>query len=313
MAIPTRTKTHKTVIIWGYQCNNRCRFCIDSEKRDFPAKTTAEIKKEMLEARKRGATYLELIGGETTIRPDAIELVRHAKNRGFATIMMATNGRMFSYFKFAEKIIGAGLNSLVFSIHGHNAKLHDSLTRVRGSFREFLAGLENVKKLGLNNIGSNTTIVKQNYRYLPKIGKFIFDLGIRNAEFIFVDPSVGAAHLDFHGYVPKISAAAPHIQKCLDIGKSRAHHWHIRYVPLCHFRNYLNQISELDEVKMFKSEHLAPDFRNFDVENSRRLVGRAKAKRCRKCLYDKDCEGIWKEYIRNYGDKELKPILKDEN
>jgi MoaA/NifB/PqqE/SkfB family radical SAM enzyme len=302
-------KSHKTVIIWGYQCNNRCRFCIDSQKRDFPSKTTAEIKKEMVAARKRGADYLEIIGGETTIRPDAVELVRYARRCGFKTIMMATNGRMFSYPKFAEKIISAGLNSLVFSIHGHNAQLHDSLTRVSGSFRELLAGLENVKKIGFKNIGSNTTVVKQNYRYLPQIGKFIFNLGIRNAEFIFIDPSAGAAYLDFHSYVPKISEAAPYIRKCLNVGKNGGtHHWHIRYVPLCHFRDYLGQISELDEVKMFHSEHLAPDFQNFDVEKSRRVVGRAKAKRCRQCLYDKDCEGIWKEYIRHYGDKELKPI-----
>lgn len=301
-------KIHKTVIIWGYQCNNRCRFCIDSQKRDFPVKTTAEIKMEIAEARKRGSTYLELIGGETTIRLDVLELIRYAKHCGFKTIMMATNGRMFSYPKFAQKIVKAGLNSLVFSIHGHNAEIHDSLTQVEGSFDELLAGFRNAVKLGLNNLGSNTTIVKQNYRYLPQIGKFIFDLGIRNAEFIFIDPSAGAAHQDFHVFVPKISEAAPYIRKCLDIGKGRAYHWHIRYVPLCYVKDYLNQISELDEVKMFKSEHLAPDFQNFDVEKSRRVVGRAKAKRCSKCLYFDDCEGIWKEYIRHYGDKELKPI-----
>lgn len=264
----------------------------------------------MLEARKRGSTYLELIGGETTIRADVIELVRYAKQCGFRTIMMATNGRMFSYPKFAQKIIAAGLNSLVFSLHGHNSRLHDSLTRVSGSFKELLAGLENVKKLGLKNIGSNTTVVKQNYRFLPQIGQFIFDLGIRNAEFIFVDPSAGAAYEDFYTFVPKISQAAPYIRKCLAIGKKGgAHHWHIRYVPLCYFRHHLDQISELDEVKMFHSEHLAPDFQNFNVEESRRIIGRAKAKRCRQCLYDKDCEGIWKEYIKHYGDKELKPIL----
>jgi len=64
-------KIKKTVIIVGYNCNNNCRFCIDSEKRELHNKTTQEIKQEMILAKERGTTYLEFIGGEVTIRPDA--------------------------------------------------------------------------------------------------------------------------------------------------------------------------------------------------------------------------------------------------
>ena len=93
----------KTVIITGYQCNNRCRFCLDSEKRGLPQKTTLEIKKEMLWAKSQKSSYLEIIGGEATIRPDIINLIQFAKNLGFKTITMSTNGRMFSYLEFTEK------------------------------------------------------------------------------------------------------------------------------------------------------------------------------------------------------------------
>jgi len=263
----------------------------------------------MIEAKEKGTTYLELVGGEMTIRPDIIELIKFAKDLGFETIMMSTNGRMYSYEDFANKIIEAGLNSLVFSIHGHTAKLHDFLTQVPGSFNQLKKGIENVKKAGLENIGSNTTIVKQNYRSLPKIGELIYNLGIRNSEFIFVDPTYGAAYDNFYKFVPKISEAAPYIHKCLDIGK-RHHvpHWDIRYVPLCYFQDYLDQISELLEVEIFHTEHLAPDFQNPDVEKARKSIARAKTRRCKGCkLYDK-CEGIWKEYLKYYGDEELKPV-----
>ena len=304
-----KNKIKKTVIIIGYACNNRCMFCIDENKRKLYNKTTQEIKNEMIEAKNRGTTYIELIGGETTIRPDALELVSFAKDLGFNTINMATNGRMFSYLEYTKKMIKAGLTDIIFSIHGHNAEIHDNLTKSLGSFKQLLAGLNNFKKLGFDKIGSNTTIVKQNYKYLPQIGKFIFDQGIRNSEFIFVDPSYGAAYDNFQELVPKISKIAPYVRKCLDIGKkNKIPHWHIRYVPLCYFQDHLNQISELQEVNTFKTEHLAPDFENFNVEESRKEIGRERTKKCKGCKLFNKCEGIWKEYIRHYGDEELKPI-----
>lgn len=299
-------KVKKTVIFTSYDCNNQCVFCIDSEKRSLPGKTTEELKREMVGARKRGATYLELIGGELTIRPDAIPLVRFAKKLGFKDIVMSTNGRVYSYPEYTRKMLAAGLTHIIFSIHGHNAATHDALTRTPGSFEQLLAGFNNFVKLGFDNIGSNTTIVKQNYKYLPEIGEFIYSLGVRNAEFIFVDPNYGGANKDFHKLVPKISDVAPYAHKCLDIGKqNNIGHWHIRYVPLCYFTDYLDQVSELEEVKRFQTEHIAPDFENYDVEGSRAAVGRVKASQCKKCRLDNMCEGIWKAYVEKYGDGEL--------
>jgi MoaA/NifB/PqqE/SkfB family radical SAM enzyme len=307
-----RNKIKKTVIIVGYRCNNRCQFCNDANKRQLPNKTTGQIKEEMIRARKKETTYLELIGGETTIRPDVLELVSFAKSLGFQTISMSTNGRMYSYLEFTKKMIEAGLTDVIFSIHGHQAKIHDHLTQSPGSFKELLKGLNNFKKIGFKNIGTNTTIVKYNYKYLPQIGRFIHQQGIRNAEFIFVDPNYGGAYDNFEKLVPRISQIAPYVKKCLDISKqNKLPHWAVRYVPLCYFQDYLDQISELQEVATFHTEHLAPDFENFDVENSRQKVGRIKAKKCRNCQLFNLCEGIWKEYFKRYGDRELKPILKN--
>jgi MoaA/NifB/PqqE/SkfB family radical SAM enzyme len=307
-------KTYKAVIFTGYKCNNNCVFCMEADKRDLPVRSTVEIKDEIIAAKMRGVDYLELIGGEMTIRPDFIELIKLASELEFSTVMIATNGRMFSYKEIAEAALRAGLNSIVFSIHGPDDEIHDSLTRVPGSFNQLVRGVENVKeiskKLGLKvSLGTNTCIVKQNYKRLPEIANLIRSFDISNSEFIFVDCNEGGAFSDFNNLVPKISEVAPYARKCLDIGKkANAHHWHIRYVPLCHFRDHLNQISELQEVEKFKTEHIAQDFQNYDVEGSRKIVGRVRPKKCKNCnLYEK-CEGIWKKYIEEYGDKELKPI-----
>ncbi|MFA6285189.1 MAG: radical SAM protein [Parcubacteria group bacterium] len=302
-------KIKKAVIIAGYQCNNKCQFCTSSAKRDILAKSTRQIMAEMISLRKKAFTYLEIIGGEATIRPDIIELIGFARHLKFKQIVMATNGRIFSYKDFSRKIVEAGLSHLIFSIHGHNSRLHDSLTCSPGSFEQLMAGVKNIRDLGLE-ISTNTTIVKQNYRHLSQIGKFLLEIGSKNAEFIFVDPTHGAVKENFLHFVPKISVAAPYIKKCLDLGKNKNIHWHVRYVPLCYFSDYVDQISELKESVTFHTEHLAPDFVNNNVTDARRTIARTKTEKCEGCaLYD-ICEGIWNVYLEHYGDKELNPIQK---
>lgn len=306
--IKKSVKVKKTVIFTDYQCNNNCLFCIDKYKRSIKGKSSDEIKHEIIKAKKRGTKYLEFIGGEVTIRRDSIEIFSFANSIGFKDIALATNGRMLSYKDYVKKLLHAGINHIILSIHGHTKELHDHLTQSKGSFDQLMAGMRNLREMQFDNIGSNTTIVKQNYKVLPKIGKFLLENNIRNSEFIFVDPNYGAAKKNFYNLVPRISDIAPYIHKCLDLGrKKNISHWHIRYVPLCYFLDYLDQVSELDEVKKFKTEHIAPDFENNEVEKSRAIVGRAKLDKCKACVYYDLCEGIWIEYINKYGDLELKP------
>ena len=305
-------KLKKVVIMTGYKCNNNCIFCYNLHKRNTPEQPISEIFNNILTAKKNGVNYLEIIGGEQTIRKDIIPIVKFADKQNFKIITMTTNGSMLCYKDFAKKIIAAGLNRVVFSIHGHNAGLHDSLTQARGSFDRLMEGIKNAISFGIEvkEIGSNTTIVKQNYKKLPAIGKLIFDLGIRNSEFIFVDPTRGAPYDNFKRFVPRLSEIAPFMNKCLDIGKkNKIQHWDIRYVPICSFRDYEQQISELNENKIFSNTvHLAPDFTNLDVEDSRKQLVRIKTKKCKKCKKFDICEGLWTEYYKHYGDSELKPI-----
>ncbi len=302
-------KKLKIVLFTGYACNNNCAFCIDADKRGLPQKTTAELLAETLKAAKRGADILEIIGGEATIRPDFSRVVAAAKKLGIAEVACATNGRVFADRAAAKKIVAAGIDSLIFSVHGPDARVHDALTRAPGSFAQLKRGLANLKALGFNAINGNTTVVKGNMKALPRIADFYVRHGVRNVEYIFVDPNYGGAKNDFEALVPRISAAAPYMRRALAIGRRAGmDQWKARYVPLCHFTSCLDQISELNERKLFLTEHWAPDFKNTDAIGSRAEVARAKTARCRGCALCRACEGVWVEYLKNFGDAELKPV-----
>ncbi len=146
---------------------------------------------------------------------------------------------------------------------------------------------------------------------LPRLAAFYVRNKIRNVEYIFVDPNYGGAKNNFQVLVPRISKAAPFMRRALEIGlRSGMDQWKARYVPLCHFTGCLEQISEINEKTLFLTEHWAPDFVNTDAIGSRAALGRRKTARCRGCLLYSACEGIWVEYLKNYGDRELKPVKK---
>ncbi|MFC1517790.1 radical SAM protein [Candidatus Margulisiibacteriota bacterium] len=304
-------KVKKSVIFVGYRCNNNCIFCIFGDKDRSKFLKYEEIIKKIRAEREKGARYLEIIGGEPTICPDYLELIKYAKNIGFKEIVSATNGRCFSYKQYAKDTIKAGISQLIFSIHGHNAKIHDMQTKVPGSFNELIKGLKNMKSLGFKRIGSNTTITNKNYRDLPEIGSLLLKHNIKNAEFIFVDPSSGHAKSGFKKLMPRISKAAPYIKKVLNLVRSRrGYNWRIRYVPLCYFPEHLSQISEIYERKKFRTSHIAPDFSNESVEESRAVVGRTKPRKCQNCVLYNLCEGIWNQYLKEFGSSELIAVKK---
>lgn len=299
----------KTSIIMGYECNNNCRFCYDGGyKRTLPPMTTQQIKRELREARKRGSSFVDLLGGEPTIRRDIFSLVRYAKRLGFRTISLTTNGKMFYYREFAERILDAGLNSAVFSMHGHTPELHDHLTRSKDSYRYAAQGLRNLKELSKIYICTNTVIVKDNYRFLPQIADNNARLGADGMEFMLIHPR-GNALRHFDEVVPTLTEIMDYLKPTVQAGlKHGINHTMIRYVPMCYMLFDLRHLSEFDARGRMKEHHAGPEFMDLDVEKNRARHGRVKGPQCMACKYFNICEGIFKEYADKRGFKELVPV-----
>lgn len=306
--------TRKLSLILGYECNNNCRFCYCGDKRfdkKIKPKTTEEAKKELKEGIERGCNFVDFLGGEPAIRKDIFELVGYAKKLGFPTIGMTTNGRMFYYKDLAKKIIDCGLNHVIFSIHGHNAKLHDHLTMSPGAFKQATAGMKNVKEINPDiYLCTNTVIVRPNYKYLPQIAENNIKLGADACEFIFIHPR-GNAYKNFEEIVPTLTEVVDYIPKTIIVGKSHnIDHFVMRYIPLCYMMGvgYESYLSEYESKDRLKEEHVGPEFRDLDVEEGRRTHGRVKGKQCEACKYYNICEGVFKEYAEKRGFEELIPV-----
>ncbi len=191
-------------------CNNNCIFCLDSETQNSSNVPASAIMAEIRAGRENGATRLILSGGEATLHPDYIEILRFASTLGYRRIQTVSNGRMFAYTDFLEKAVGAGLQEITFSMHGDTPGLHDAQTRVPGSFAQALAGLINARSDPRLIVNVDIVINQFNYRHIRRIMDFFIRLGIHefdllhvtpfgeawaNRESVFYDPAEGVTHL----------------------------------------------------------------------------------------------------------------------
>ena len=82
----------------GTSCNNSCIHCVvgDEIMANNNNLSFKEIK-DILVNNINNIDTLQLTGGETTIRPDFLDILKYAKNElGIKKIILQTNGRMFS-------------------------------------------------------------------------------------------------------------------------------------------------------------------------------------------------------------------------
>ncbi len=287
----------------GFLCNNNCLFCVQAYRKKYGNRPTEDIKEDLRKARMNNCQGVVFTGGEVTIRKDVFDLVSFAKKLGFSSIQIQTNGRMLSYKWFCKKIIEAGANEFAPALHGHNAELHDYLTRAEGSFDQTVKAIRNLKELG-QNVLTNTVVVRPNYRYLPDIARLLVDLNVDQFQFAFMH-AVGNAELNYDKMMPKVSLAVPYIKEGLQIGLDNNIKVMVEAVPFCLMKGYERYCSEfyIPKTEIRDIDRFDPAF-----ELTRKKEGKTKFPKCKTCRYDLLCEGPWKEYPAKMGDDEFHPV-----
>jgi len=294
----------KVEILLGWVCNNNCMFCSVGHK--LPERTIKKwetVKKHIDYGKSVNSETMSFSGGEPTIIKYLEEAVKYSKNLGFKTIEVQSNGRMFSYPDFAKKIVEAGANRFLISLHADSPELGDAINRIKGSFSQTVEGVRNLKKLGVENLRFSVVINKLNYKRLGKIMEFLL-------RFDPVGIHVNYTIIDGHAYTnresimpPKMSIVAPYVHDAIRIVKNAGKEIWIYSFPYCLMQGYESFIAEKGS---FDSRLIGPDFDVSLQEN--RHKHRIKLETCEKCRYYKFCLGPWKRYVRMFGFDEFKPV-----
>jgi MoaA/NifB/PqqE/SkfB family radical SAM enzyme len=119
-----------------------------------------------------------------------IKLIRYARALGYAKVNVTTNGRLTAYEDYARKLTHSGLTSLLFSVHGSDARTHALQVGVPEAFEQTTAGIRNCVRLAPTGVelGMNITLTKTNARRLGDVTQLAWDLGLRWLNIQFLTP-----------------------------------------------------------------------------------------------------------------------------
>ena len=158
------------------QCNLSCAHCYVNKAEHGHPKLDLDTIKAWLElfARRNPKTNLILLGGEPTLHPDLAPAVKHARELGFNSVTIDTNG--FLFHDILEKIEPADLDFLSFSLDGATPETNDAI-RGRGSFDAVMTGLEKARKRGFS-CSMIYTVSDKNLHELPQMPELVKNLGL---------------------------------------------------------------------------------------------------------------------------------------
>ena len=305
-------------LILGYTCNNNCIHCFNKDtielktKRGEPLdRTTEEVKEILLQAKKEEVKEITFTGGEPTIRKDFLELLKFTKNLGFK-IGLQTNGRAFYSKQFVDKVLKIEPRlSFTVPFHHTNPEIFDQITGSAGSFEQTSEGIKNLISKGNNNITLKTVVLKQNYTDLPKILAFAVESEIRAFNITF--PQL-CRHTEIYAkdIIPKYKDIKLYLDEVLERSRRLNLQVILSAIPFCFVsQRYFAYMDEINYLKKWVSGDL---FKRKTLDSTEDILidlevnRRSKPKQCKKCKFYNICLGVWKEYLKLYGDKEFKPV-----
>jgi MoaA/NifB/PqqE/SkfB family radical SAM enzyme len=158
------------------QCNLNCRHCYINPDQHGQKKLPFETIKAWLDefAQNRVNTNVIFLGGEPTLHPDLPRAIKYARDCGFGSITVDTNGYLFHDILF--KVSPQEVDFFSFSLEGATRKTNDQI-RGEGSFDTCMAGIQQTVAKGFA-ASLIYTVSTMNLHELALMPRLLNDLGI---------------------------------------------------------------------------------------------------------------------------------------
>ncbi|UCC91782.1 MAG: radical SAM protein [Candidatus Aenigmatarchaeota archaeon] len=263
-----------------FRCNNNCISCIcnlEMVEKFEPKDPQVKQIQRIIDAIKP-EDILCLTGGEPTIRKEFFQFLEYAKKKDpYMNVFVVSNGRMFYYRDFVEKMAKVSPKNLTtgIALYGHNSKLHDSITRTPGSFDQTVKGVRNLIEFKVP-VELRVIISKLNYKNLVDIARYVVsDLkGVYRMVFINMKYT-GNAYKYRKSLFVRYRQVVPHAERATDLLLKNKIPVKLFHFPLCTIKAKYRELAK--GVTKQKRELMFVDA-------------------CDKCKVRGECPMIWKSY-----------------
>ena len=149
-----------------YACNLACVHCLSSSgKRDPRELTTQQCKDIIDELERMQVFYVNIGGGEPTVRPDFWELVDYATAHHVG-VKFSTNGVRITP-QVAKRLAASDYVDVQISLDGATAEVNDAV-RGPGSFAMAIRALENLADAGFTDAKISVVVTRHNVDQLDE-------------------------------------------------------------------------------------------------------------------------------------------------
>jgi radical SAM protein with 4Fe4S-binding SPASM domain len=189
------------------KCNLRCRHCYQQslhgemsseEIRMAIDKFTGVMQCWASNYKVEVSPSIHFTGGEPFLRHDLFDLLRHARQRGFAASLLS-NGTLITG-EVAGKLREMGVEDIQVSLDGMEP-IHDDI-RGRGNFQKALAGIRALVNAGVDT-SINMTVSSLNYQELDPVVQLAQELGVSAVGFSRLVPCGRGKELSEYSLTPE--------------------------------------------------------------------------------------------------------------
>jgi len=144
------------------RCNFRCVYCMEPDVRFLDAGALLSVDELVRVARlcvALGVRKVRITGGEPTVHPRLVEIIRGVAGLGVADVALTTNGALMDSKRLAAWL-DAGLSRITVSIDSLRPEVFAAVTRSRCSPDDVIAGVAAAKGAGFSVIKLNAVVVR---------------------------------------------------------------------------------------------------------------------------------------------------------
>src|ERR1700735_4127873 len=149
-----------------YACNLSCVHCLSSSGRRDPRELSTDECKAVIDTLQRMQVfYVNIGGGEPTVRPDFWELVDYATAHQVG-VKFSTNGVKITP-EVAARLAASDYVDVQISLDGATAEVNDAV-RGPGSFDMAMRAMENLRAAGFKGFKISVVIIRHNVSQLDR-------------------------------------------------------------------------------------------------------------------------------------------------
>jgi len=171
-------------------CAYACVHCrADAQHQRDPRELSTDEAKALIERLAAFGNHPILIftGGDPMLRPDLIELIAYATQRGLRCSLTPTATALPTKERL-EQAREAGILRVALSLDAPRAQIHDDFRQVKGSWQRTMDILRRAHEAGLS-VQVNTTVAKHNVDILHEMVPFIQEVGAVQWSVFFLVPT----------------------------------------------------------------------------------------------------------------------------